>query len=329
MALLCATLATAGDALDGTITGGKAKKLVDKAYALIKVADEAYRSWVLEHITGDNLMPALKNMVAAYTEASDLLQEALDIQEDPGALAQQRKCCMRIAKLRAQIFYRRPKPKRPPPTKPAGDAPEPDAKPAPDAKPEKVESAQPALERPTFTPGHPPATPADADLPVFRAPEGDADYEKLVKADRAGIARLFKEYYGARKANKLHFRHRLCRGKGCDECHGTGRQVNLYFFRKAFWNCFSPSLREADGARTALKAFHRNAHSDPAALGPVIKSFKVVSLDYHGYWARAKVLEGTKRGKREVVFALISAGGNWYFFTSATDRELIPSVEIG
>jgi hypothetical protein len=274
-------------------------------------------------------VPALKNMVAAYTEASDLLQQALDIQEDPQAIAQLRKCCMRIAKLRAQIFYRRPQKKRDKPapqSEPEKPTRETDEEPAP--PPDKERSAEPKLERPEFTPGHPPATRVDARLPVFPAPEGDPDYEKLVKADHAGIKALLKGYYGARKANKLHFRHRLCRGNGCDECGGTGRQINLYYFRKAYWNCYSPSFREADGARDALKAFHDNAHGDPAALGPAIKSFRVVTLDYHGYWARAKVLESTKQGKREVVFALISAGGNWYFFTPSTDRELIPSVDM-
>ena len=134
---------------------------------------------------------------------------------------------------------------------------------------------------------------------------------------------MLKDYYGARKKNKLHFRHRLCRGKGCDRCGQTGRQINLFYFRKAFWNCYSPMLRDSTGARAALKAFHEHAHKELDALGPTVKSFKIKAVAYHRYWASVKIEESTSAGKAPRVVTLIQAGGRWYFYTPRTDEELV------
>ena len=37
----------------------------------------------------------------------------------------------------------------------------------------------------------------------------------------------------------------------CDECHGTGEEVNLHHFRKVYWTSFSPLLRSAEGGLAA------------------------------------------------------------------------------
>jgi hypothetical protein len=325
----------AGDELDGTITGGKAKKYVDEARPLAKEADALYRKWVLGEIPETELLPALEKMVKLYVAASDKLQKALDLQEDPGVVGQQRIICRRLVRLRAQIFYRRPKKKPPTPEpkplpKPETEGPKPvTPKPEPERDREREPEFEPEPEPkliPKFELNKPPGRPIDADLPSWPLPEGEP-YATLAKSDQAAIKRMLKEYYQARKSNKLHFRHRLCRGNGCETCGQTGRQINLYFFRKVFWNCYAPSLRQAPGALDSLKAFHKLAHADIDALGPVITSFSIKKIDYHSYWAKVRIVEKTKRGASTRDMTLISAGGGWYFFVPDTDQELIPKVD--
>ena len=288
---LMAALA-AGDGLDGSITGGKAKKLVDEAYPLVKQGDAIYKRYVLKMIAEPDVVTELKTMLALYIKAADELQAALDIQEDSSVLSIQLRLCKRIAKARAQIFYRRPKKPRPKPRPKPGERQPPD-QPGPKPEPEPVDpkpgpEPEPEHPKPDFAANKPPAEPTDARLPTLDQAD-DPDAEKRLKSERSAISKMLKQYYGARKQNKLHFRHRICRGKGCRQCGQTGRQINLYHFRKAFWNCYSPMLRNASGARDALKAFHRRAHSDMKALGPTIKSFKVKAVEVYGYWARVCV----------------------------------------
>jgi hypothetical protein len=81
--LLLAGAVVAGDELQGAITGGRAKELVDKGAPLLKEAEEIYKkSYALEEGTLEEREAAAKKAVDLYDRGTALLQEALEIQED-------------------------------------------------------------------------------------------------------------------------------------------------------------------------------------------------------------------------------------------------------
>jgi hypothetical protein len=113
-------------------------------------------------------------------------------------------------------------------------------------------------------------------------------------------------------------------GAPCEECHGTGNEINLHYFRKAFWTSYAPTLRDAEGGLGALAVFYDRAQRDNSVLGPVVSSFKIADVEYQGYWARVTVAANTKAGKKDYVISLISIGSSWFFFNPATDGALLP-----
>ena len=313
--LLLAGALPAQDGLDGKITGGKAKRILDEAMPLLREADAIYEAWVLEKLKGAALTDALKKAIRLYDEGTAKLQKALDIRYDRGVNHRLSFTARRLQKMRFQVHFKSRVPRRAPPSKRGT------------ARPARWEEE----ESPSEPAAPPPALPLDAQLPAYAAPESDPEYEKLANAARRAIGGMLKDYFEARKPGKLLFRHRLCQGRGkfrdgssCDECGGTGKQINLFFFRRAFWGSFTPLLRDAPGALDALKRFHESAQSDLDALGPLTKSFKVQEIEYHGYWARVRLKENTTKGKRERTVTLISVGSSWYFYTPRTDGELVP-----
>jgi hypothetical protein len=212
---------------------------------------------------------------------------------------------------------------------PSEPPPKPEPKPEPQPETDVLEQEERETPEPTvaFEPSAPPARPVDAELSGLAVPADST----IVKSDERAIRALLKEYYRSRKPSNLLFRCRLCRGKGsqrdgtpCEHCAGAGSRINLYHFRKAFWGVYTPALRDAPGALSALRAFYERAQADPAALAPLVRSFKVRKLEHKGYWARVTVEENTAEGRRERRIALIGTGRSWYFYNPATDGELIP-----
>jgi len=322
--LLLAGVLCAGDPLGGSITGGKAKDLVDRAMPLLQQAEEIFkRSYVLEEGTEDERATAIKKAEGLYDQGVALLQEALEIQEDAVAGAQIVNAARKLAKVRAWLFHRemakkaKERPPLPPPATPeaAAPAPPPVAKP-----PEPPRPPGP----PSFAGGDPPAAPVDAPMP-----DAPVD-ETRVRKDVAAITARIQDYYQSRRPEKLVFRHRVCQGKGklgggapCEECGGTGKAINLHHFRKVFWTVYSPLLRDAEGASGALAAFYERARKDPMALGPAVKACKVVDIDCHGSWAKARVQVSTDAGPEERAITLVGVGSTWFFFHPGTDQELL------
>jgi hypothetical protein len=324
--VLLAAAASAEDPFAGSITGGKAKELVDKGVPLLREAEEIFkRSYVLEEGTPEEREAAVRRAVSLLDQGTALLQEALEIQEDAGVNAQIVNAARKLAKLRAWLFHvemarkakDRPPPERqPPPDEPEAAAPEPAKEPEP--------AALPPPAPPSFAAERPPASPADVALP--EAPYDDAAGKK----DLAAIHARIQDYYQSLRPEKLVFRHRVCQGKGklgggapCGECGGSGKAINLHHFRKVFWTTYTPLLRDAQGAPGALAAFYERARKDPAALGPVVKACKVLDVDYHGVWARARVQLSTGAGSEERRITLVGIGSTWFFYQPSTDRELI------
>ncbi len=322
--LLFAGALFAGDQLGGAITGGKAKELVDRGVPLLREAEEIFKhSYVLAEGTEEERETALKKAADLYDRGTICLQEALEIQEDSAANAQIVNAARKLAKVRAWLFHlemaRKVKEWPPPPPQPAPAEPTP----APSPAPKPPEPAPPPAP-PSFTAESPPAVPADVALP--QAPYDDTGGKK----DLAAIHERIQGYYQSLRPEKLVFRHRVCQGKGklgggapCEECGGTGKAINLHHFRKVFWTVYTPLLRDAEGASGALAAFYERARKDPAALGPVVKACKVLDIDYHGAWARARVQLSTDAGGEERAITLIGIGSTWFFYQPATDRELI------
>ena len=313
----------AGDPLGGSITGGKAKELVDRALPLLQRAEVIFKCcYALEEGTEEEREAQLKKAADLYDQGTALLQEALEIQEDSAANAQIVNAARKLAKVRAWLFHRemaRKAKERPPQPAPGEPTPTPAPEPAP-----KPEQPAPPPAPPSFAAESPPAAPVDAALP--EAPYDDAGGKK----DLAAIHARIQDYYQAQRPEKLVYRHRICQGKGklgggaaCEECGGTGKAINLHHFRKVFWTVYTPLLRDAEGASGALAAFYERARKDPAALGPVVKACKVTDVDYHGAWARARIQLSTDAGSEERVITLIGIGSTWFFYQPATDRELI------
>jgi hypothetical protein len=340
--LLLGGLASAGDDLSGTIQGGKAKELVDKAMPMLKEADAVFKAWVFDEIPAAELLAKLEKGIELYDKGTALLQQALDIQYDGAVNHSSTIAARRLQKMRYHVEFalKRPKPKPQPGPKPAppddgpahpGDGP---AQPAPeDAEPEPPPPAPPPRdltldERPgaavAFRANEPPAVPSDVGLRPPPLREATPELQRLEKMDRKVITERVRDYYGAFRPNKLRSRHRLCRGKGCKECNGSGQEVNLHYFRKAFWTSYTPLLRDAAGALPALQAFYDRARSDPAALGPEIKGFRVGEIEYHRLWARVAVTVTTDEGDEERTMTLIGIGSQWFLYHPESDAELLP-----
>ncbi|MFQ5845854.1 MAG: hypothetical protein ACE5JG_12800, partial [Planctomycetota bacterium] len=198
----------------------------------------------------------------------------------------------------------------------------PPAQDAPSDSPEGVEVE--------FAAGRPPALPVATDLPLLPEWSRDESWERQRKVGLTGIKARLQDYFDARRQKNLVHRCRLCRAKGttadgdrCPDCLGAGRRINQYHFRRAFWNPYSPMLRDAPGALDRLVEFYGRAQRDPKLLGPLVKTFKVTEIHYHDYWARAQVNSNTNEGKKQQWFTLVQIGSRWYFFSPATDRMLV------
>jgi hypothetical protein len=316
-----------GEDLGGSITGGKAKDLLDKGLPLLKEADEIFKhSYVLEEGTAEEREAAAKRAVDLFDRGTGLLQQALEIQEDPAANAQIVNAARKLAKLRAWLFHldmARKAQASSPPSAPE-PAPPPEKPAAPEPPPKPVEPSPPPPAAPSFPTDGPPASPVDVALPA--APYDDAGSKK----DLAAIHARIQDYYQSMRPEKLVFRHRVCQGKGklgggatCEECFGTGKSINLFHFRKVFWTVYTPLFRDAPGAPGALAAFYERARKDPTLLGPVVKACKVLDIDYHGAWARARIQLTTGAGTEERSITLVGIGSTWFFYQPSTDRELI------
>jgi len=312
--------------LDGPITGGKAKQLVDEGAKLLAEADALYKPWALETTPAEERHGVAKRMAELYARGCDALAEALVIRYDPSVNAALTAATKRLARIQfwlmAEDAKRRPRP--------APSAPEP-VEPTPTQEPEPAPPPAPAPEPPSpvSTEG-PPAEPADVLLLKPALSPGDRDYAARRRRDEAAIREFLRDYLDARRADKLLFKHVPCGGTGrlggatCAECAGAGRVVNLFHFRRAFWNCFTPLLRESPGALDALRAFRVRAQADPSALGPLVKGFEVGAIEHFDFWARAQVKESTTAGRSERWVTLVRVGSQWYFYSTRTDTELLP-----
>ncbi|MGQ0613510.1 MAG: hypothetical protein ACT4PV_07235 [Planctomycetaceae bacterium] len=330
--LLLAPPAIAGEEVDGEIKGGKARKLVDEGRGLIEQADAIFRPWFLDQIPEDAIEAEAVRMADLYGNGCDLLSEALELQYDSGVNHLLTVTVRRLQKVKMWLFLREqrrrapPKPPEPTPT-PTAPATEPSEEPPR----EPPEEASPPPSR-AFAEGEPPATPVDASLTAYAPPAGDGDTVRRKLRDEAAIRQLLRNYCDARRANNLLFKHVPCGGKGkapdggpCPECAGSGVQLNLHHFRRGFWTCFSPLLRDTPGALEAIRAFHVRAQRDPAALGALVKAFEVGAIEHHDLWARALLKEQTTAGKSERWVTVVPVGSRWYFYAAGADDELLPA----
>jgi len=325
LALIMLAGAASAEDLDGAITGGKARQIVDAARPDYEAADAIYKSWILDEIGEADLLPSLKRAIALYDGALNKLQEALDIQYDPAINHMIRTAARRLTNLRFKVEIQIPHQEAHPP-QPTPEQPRTAPAPPPPPPSEETPPPVPAV---TFEPQGPPALPVDVTLPL---PPAEL-CARLAKSQVPRIQQVLKSYYQSRKSDSILFRHTLCGGKGkrrdgsaCEECGGTGSRINLFHFRKAYWGAFSPVFRDAAGALDALRAFHARAQRDPAALGELIKAFSITSIEPHGYWARATVQETTTAGKAERSYTLISVGSQWFFYHPVADAELVPAL---
>jgi len=341
VALCSVTGISLAEDLGGEITGGKAKKLVDKAKPLLAKAFEIRKKLLFhEDEQSDEYGALAKQCVALFDKGSMFLVDALEIRYDVGVNAMLLRASRDLAKSRAALFQFRNRrawaererlKKEREKTKGDSEAPKPD-EPEPPKEKEPAPKPAPVREKPpapTFAPQQPPAVPQNAE-PKSKMLGEMIDPAAWARSQRKGIEKRLKDYYGARKKGKLCVRCVLCAGKGkyrdgteCETCHGCGQQINLYYFRKVYWNGFTPVFRAAPGAFDSLTKFLDHARKTPDSMGAEVKTMKVIDIDVHAVWCRARVKVKTKAGEHEDTMTLVSIGSAWYFFNPATDEELI------
>ena len=327
--------------LDGEIKGGKAKKLVDKGLPLIREAKAMRTKLLLAEVQeGEAWEGEMRKCARLYDEGTLYLAQALEIRYDRAVNALLVRAARELAKTQARLAWlehrrrykereaekaRNPQPEKKPDPKPEPKA-DTKSKPRPKEQPSRE---QPAATRPRFIPAKPPAVPTDA-TPLPREGLPDFTDDRWLRREKKGIEARLKDYYGARRRGKLTSRCKLCAAKGknrdgtvCEMCRGAGQTINLYYFRKAYWNSFTPLFRDADGALDALKAYLEHARSDPKSLGPTVKAFKLAEIEPHNSWARVRVQVKTDAGESEQTMTLIRLGSAWFFFHPATDEELL------
>ncbi len=338
----------------------QAKPLMKKGDTIVK------QTLVLAETPEEQIDDELRKAEKFLSKACTLLDQALAIQNDPAVISLLRHAAGKLTKVQTQLFMRKQRRKHKEreerrareeaergekqPEAAEEDEPPPEAAEEDEAPPEARDAAESGLqglaggrgsggamqETPqevSFGEGQPPGVPLDVKLPRMPDWMHDADWEKQRKRAFKAIKSRLGDYFDARKKKNLVFTHRFCRGKGktadgdeCRECHGCGLEVNQFHFRRAFWNGYSPILRDTPGALDQLVAFYEIAKRDPAKMGPLIKTFKVAEIQYNGYWARAKVASNTTQGKQEEWLTLIQLGDLWYLYTPAADRELVPQM---
>lgn len=338
--LLLAGLPVLAGGLDGKITGGKAKKLVERAVKLIDKADVTYKSWWQKEIADERVEPVLKVAVAQYDEAVTLLAEALEIKFDSSINHRLTLAVRRLQRMEFELLWREQKRKReeakknPPPKEPVKkkedeEKEEQEEEVERDARPAPVVTVAP----PRFGPQTAPGLWVDARPPLPPIDRAGKAYLKRRNRDLIAIRKRISEALKSRKRGKLLTRHIMCAetgqgpdGEACTECCGTGQVINLYHFRKVFWNGYTPLLRDTEGALDSLKGFHDRAQRNLEALGPVLTKFEIPKnkIEHNDFWARALVKETSKRGTTEHWVTLVSIGSSWFFYTPATDAELIP-----
>jgi hypothetical protein len=326
--MLAAALLLLGDDFEGEITSGKAKQLFDEGLGLVKEAEAIYELWYLSKLPEAEVEPQAKRAADLFKRGADRLAQALDIKYNRGVDAVLLRATAKSTKLEffllGREMERQPKPPRPErePVSPAPPAPEPEEAPAPPAPPEV-----PAPAAPEFRPEAPPGLPVDASLP-----EPPFRYDAKQRArETEAIAKFLREWCESRRDRNLLFKHVPCGGSGkvaggaaCGECGGTGQVINLHHFRRAYWNCYSPQLRNAEGALDAIQAFRLRAQRDLPALGPLVKTFQVAQVEWHGVWARALLKEQTGAGAAERWITVVNAAGRWCLYSPRTDAELVP-----
>jgi hypothetical protein len=275
----------------------------------------------------------MRKCVRLYDEGTLHLAEALDIQYDRAVNALLMRAARDLAKCQAQLLWLDQRRRIQQRKEEQAKEPTPEAK--PETRPEPVPEAKPAPEpvrpptRPNFVPATPPALPTDA------APSQPADAPKFLddgwlRREKKGIETCIKEYFDARRKGKLRNRCKLCAAKGtnrdgtvCEMCRGAGHTINLHYFRKAYWNGFTPIFRDSEGSLEALRAYLDHARTDPASLGPVVRAYKLTGIEPHGSWAHVTVALKTDAGESEERITLIRIGSTWFFFNPATDEDLL------
>jgi len=336
--LLLTTSIAVSEDLDGTITGGKARKLVQKGVPLLKQAYGMRQKLLAAEVQeGDAFESELRKCIRLYDEGTLLLAEALEIRYDRAVNAMLMRAARELAKSQAGLMWlqnrRRLKQREAEKARQPKPEPKPEPKPVPEVREEPKKAPPPKSEhpvtRPRFAPAKPPAEPTDV---APRRADGLPEFtdKRWLRRERRGIDKLLKGYYGALRPGKIRHRCKLCAAKGknrdgtmCVECRGSGSRINLHYFRKAYWNGFTPLFRDAEGAFDALKAFLEHARSEPASLGPAVKTFKVVAIEPHGAWARVRVALKTDVSETEQSLTLIRIGSGWFFFHPATDEDLL------
>lgn len=319
--------AAVAEEFEGEITSGKAKQLADEGTRLCREADAIYDLWFLGKLPEVEQEPQAKKAADLYRRGADRLALALESKYSRAVDAVLLRATSKASKLEFFLLGREMerKPRAPaPPEEPAAPPESPPAE-APAPAPPAPPGDPPAS--PERNADGPPAVPLDVDLGRDLFPVDG----KQRKADLDAIQKFLRDWCDARREKNLLFKHVPCGGTGkgagggaCAECGGTGRGVNLHHFRRAFWNCYSPALRNAPGALEAIRAYYERARADTKALGPMVRAFQLGRVEHHGRWVRVQLREETTEGPSDRFVTLLNAAGRWCFYAPATDGELLP-----
>ncbi|MHC4473607.1 MAG: hypothetical protein ACYS99_21915 [Planctomycetota bacterium] len=156
-----------------------------------------------------------------------------------------------------------------------------------------------------------------------------AKHKSRAKADIAG---KLSRWLSARK--KLVFKCQRCHGSGkervhsarrtriitCRSCAGTKLCVKAEYYRRVFWDYYSPRYKNEPGRQAYLEEDFKKARKKPLGLD-VISGWKKGKIEVHGNHASVTFTE--KRGKTHVERTMewVEAGGKWWIAHEKFDKD--------
>ena len=344
LALLVAGTATARDK--------KAQQLAVKGARLATDGQAAWKSF----LTAPAKFPEeeMEALIQRYEKAIDLFHGSLEIEEHRGLNGQILLLARRLRQLRFEELTREAQARR-------AAAPKPQSEPGRDPPVSPVETPEETDTSRSREPDPRPDSPGsgegiDTDVPGEPADPRQVVLPELVepaKVARRNTQRLrnflMHDYFANRKQSKLIKRCARCNGRGkvatnvldrrrrpvtirCSSCQGNGMHLQVNVARKGFWLCNTPLYRSSRARSVEFQSRLEGWRSDPRTLPEMLKSLRIVAIDYHGLWAVAKLQEKGYQPEAKRAFRrsserkLVRLGHRWYFFDEEADAAIFSDM---
>jgi hypothetical protein len=156
-----------------------------------------------------------------------------------------------------------------------------------------------------------------------------AKHKSRAKADIAG---KLSRWLSARK--KLVFNCQRCHGSGqerllsprgvkivtCRTCVGTKLCVKAEYYRRVFWDYYSPRFRNEPGQQAYVEEDFKKARKKPLELD-AITGWRKGKIEVHGNHASSTFTEKRNRTKVERTMEWVEADGKWWIAHEKFDKD--------